>query len=358
MRFLSRFHYKPVPLDDAMSEKIFDAYLDGLDGELPVLRPVGHRRLRRRRDKLDDAIFRRDLTAPFAIFNVYQQRVAERLSWSRELLATPFDFSKDESYAYDRSKAPWAKDRAELDELWRLRVKNDWLRLSSPARPRRTSARRSTSATPTISTARASSTARRLPDVHERLMQMSIEPHTSYPARAPRRTSTSPCASRWRASAPCCSTGRIHRHPRDHSRRPGGDRRPLKAGDRVLAVGQGASGPLVDVIGWRLDDVVDKIRGAKGTVVRLEILPEAAGPDGKHETLTLTRNKVNVEEQAAKKSVIEIDQAGTTRRVGVISLPTFYQDFDARRRGAADYRSATRDVQRLLGELREERSTA
>ena len=126
----------------------------------------------------------------------------------------------------------------------------------------------------------------------------------------------------------------------------------LKVGDRIVGVGQGESGPILDVIGWRLDDVVEKIRGTKDTTVRLEVLPADAGPDGKHFTLALVRKKVSIEEQAAKKSVIEIKDGAQVRRIGVISLPTFYQDFDARRRGDRNYKSATRDVEKLLGELK------
>ena len=117
MRFLSRFHYKPMPLDDAMSEKIFSSYLDSLDGDHLFFTQADIDRFSAARDKLDDAIFERDLSAPFAIFNLYQQRVAERLAYSRELLAKPFDFSKDESWQYDRAKAPWAKDATQLDDL-------------------------------------------------------------------------------------------------------------------------------------------------------------------------------------------------------------------------------------------------
>ena len=135
MRFLSRFHYKPMPLDDAMSEKIFKAYLDSLDGDHLFFTQTDIDQFSAAKDKLDDAIFERNLSAPFAMFNLYQQRVAERLDYSRELLAKPFDFSKDESWQYDRAKAPWAKDRAELDDLWRKRVKNDWLRLKLAGKP-------------------------------------------------------------------------------------------------------------------------------------------------------------------------------------------------------------------------------
>ncbi|HNR92063.1 MAG TPA: carboxy terminal-processing peptidase [Dokdonella sp.] len=356
MRFLSRFHYKPVPLDDAMSEKIFDAYLDSLDGEHLFFTQADIDGFAATRDKLDDAIYERDLGAPFAMFAIYQQRAAERLTHARELLAKPFDFSKDESYAYDRAKAPWPKDRAELDELWRLRVKNDWLRLKLAGKAdkdiRETLDKRYSNYLDRTHQLNGE-------DVFQTFMNayaMSIEPHTNY--LSPRASQNFDIAMRLSLEGIGAVLQRQDEYTAIREIIPGGpaaiDGR-LKPGDRVLAVGQGTSGPLVDVIGWRLDDVVDKIRGAKGTVVRLEILPETAGPDGKHETLTLTRNKVNVEEQAAKKSVIDVKQGDATRRVGVISLPTFYQDFDARRRGEANYRSATRDVERLLGELREEK---
>jgi len=129
----------------------------------------------------------------------------------------------------------------------------------------------------------------------------------------------------------------------------------LKVGDRILGVGQGDNGPINDVIGWRLDDVVEQIRGQKDTVVRLEVLPADGGPDAKHQTLSLVRKKVSIEEQAAKKQIIEVKDGDSTRRVGVIQLPTFYLDFDARRRGDKDYKSATRDTAKLLAELKQDK---
>jgi len=128
----------------------------------------------------------------------------------------------------------------------------------------------------------------------------------------------------------------------------------VHVGDRIVAIGEGTSGPMTDVIGWRLDDVVKHIRGKKDTTVRLEILPADAGVDGKHEMISLVRQKVSIEEQAAKKKVIEIKDAGVTRKIGVIDLPSFYSDFGARREGDKDFKSATRDVAKLLGELKAE----
>ncbi len=352
MRFLSRFHYKPMPLDDAMSEKIFTRYLDSLDGDHLFFTKADVDKFSAARDKLDDAIFDRDLSSPFAIFNLYQQRVSERLDYSRTLLAKPFDFSKQESYEYDREKAPWATDTAELDDLWRKRVKNDWLRLKLAGKPAK-----EISETLDKRYSNYLSRIRQLnsEDVFQTFMNAyatSIEPHTNY--LSPRASENFDLAMRLSLEGIGAVLQRLDEYTAIREIVPGGPAGlsgKLNPGDRIVGVGQGASGPIVDVIGWRLDDVVDKIRGAKGTIVRLEILPDAAGPDGKHELLTLTRNKVKLEEQAAKKSIIDVTHGDTKRRIGVITLPSFYQDFDARRRGDPEYRSATRDVEKLLGEL-------
>jgi carboxyl-terminal processing protease len=129
----------------------------------------------------------------------------------------------------------------------------------------------------------------------------------------------------------------------------------LVPGDRIVGVGQGAKSTPVDVMGWRLDDVVALIRGAKDSVVLLDILPADAGPDAKHKLVTLVRNKITLDQQAAKKSIIKVKNGETERRIGVISLPTFYQDFEAKRKGDKDFKSATRDVSRLLAELKKEK---
>jgi carboxyl-terminal processing protease len=132
----------------------------------------------------------------------------------------------------------------------------------------------------------------------------------------------------------------------------------LKAGDRIVGVGQGENGPIVEIMGWRIDDAVALIRGGEDTVVRLDVLPAEAGADGKHKIISLVRKKITLENQAAKKSIIEIKEAGVIRHIGVISLPEFYQDFAARQKGDKDYRSATRDVSRLLNELKKDKVDA
>ncbi len=128
-RFLTKFHYKPMALDDAMSAQIFTRYLDSLDSDRLFFTQTDIDRFADYKTKLDDAIYDQDLTPPFAIFNLYEQRVGERVAYARGLLPKGFDFGVDESYQFDREKMPWAKNEAELDDLWRKRIKNDWLRL-------------------------------------------------------------------------------------------------------------------------------------------------------------------------------------------------------------------------------------
>lgn len=129
----------------------------------------------------------------------------------------------------------------------------------------------------------------------------------------------------------------------------------LAVGDRITGVGQDESGPIKEVVGTRLDEIVQMIRGAKGSVVRLDILPADAGPDGKHRLISLVRDKISLEKQAAQKTILSVKDGDATRKIGVITLPAFYEDFEARRKGDKDYRSASRDVAKLLTELKQDK---
>ncbi|HAT31257.1 MAG TPA: tail-specific protease [Janthinobacterium sp.] len=355
-RVLSRYHYKAVPLDDAMSEKIFDHYFKSLDAEKLFFLQSDLEQFAPMRSKLDDAITGENLSAPFAIYNLYQQRFDERINFARELLKTKFDFSADESYQYDREKAAWPKTEAEARELWRKRVKNDWLRLKLAGKEdkaiRETLEKRYDN---------YQNRARKLNsvdvfDIFMNAYAMAIEPHTNY--LGPRASENFDISMRLSLEG----IGAVLQTRDEYTvvrevvpGSPAGLSGKLKVGDRIVGVGQGESGPLTEVLGWRIDDVVTQIRGAKDSVVRLDILPADAGPDAKHAMLSLVRKKISMEEQAAKKSVIEVKDGGVKRRVGVIALPTFYQDFEARRKGDKDYKSATRDVARLLGELKKDK---
>jgi carboxyl-terminal processing protease len=352
---LTRNHYKKVPLDDALSAKIFDRYIKDIDGERMFFTQPDIDAFSTSRTRLDDAIFQDDLQVPFAIFNLYERRVLERLAYSSDLLKKGFDFTDKESFQIDREKAPWPASQADLRDLWRKRVKSDWLRLKLAG-----SDDKSIRTTLTKRYEHALVRARKIKsdDVFQLFMNaytMSIEPHTNY--LGPKATEEFDISMR----LSLFGIGAVLSENEDYTTIrelvPGGpaaQSNKLKVGDRIVRVGEAGSAALTDVVGWAIGDVVDLIRGKKGSQVVLEILPAAAGVDGKQERVTLVRDKISIAQQAAKKSIIETRNGGVTRKVGVISLPVFYLDFDARTRGDADYKSATRDVARLIDELKKD----
>lgn len=354
-RFLTRFHYRRVPLDDAMSAEIWKRYLDALDGERLFLTAADVESFRKWEHALDDAIYDTDLEPPFAIFRTFLARVSERADHAISLLDAGFDFTVDESLSLDRRDAPWAADRAELDELWRKRVKNDWLRLrltgQSDEQIRATLARRYRNFRERWHEVDAN-------DVFQTFMNAyasAIEPHTSY--MSPRASEVFEQQMRLSLEGIGAVLSRVDDYTVVRSVVRGGPAQrsgEIKPGDRIVGVGQGKDGPVKDVIGWRVDDVVALIRGPKGTTVVLDLLPADAPIDVKPKRVTLVREQVRLEQQAARKDLIEVPTADGTRRIGLITLPTFYHDFEGQRRGDPNYRSSTRDVARLIGQLKQE----
>ena len=353
---LSRFHYKPVPLDDAMSQKMFDRFLKSLDSEKVYFLQSDIDQFSSVRTQLDDAIVGRNLTAPFAMFNLYQRRLQERLVYARGLLSKGFDFSQRESYTYQRSKEAWAESESAIQDLWRKRVKNDWLRLKLAGKDEK-SIRETLEKRYDYALARLKKL--NSEDGFELFMNAyasSIEPHTNY--LGPKAKEDFDIAMR----LSLVGIGAVLQE-RDEMTVirelvPGGPAAlsgKVRVGDRIVGVGQAQDTAVTDVTGWRLDDVVRKIRGAEDTVVRLNVLPAEASADAPQQLVTLVRKKIALEQQAAKKSILEVKDGEQLRRIGVISLPTFYQDFEARKQGDKDFRSATRDVARLLDELKQAR---
>jgi carboxyl-terminal processing protease len=357
-RFLTNYHYKRTRLDDELSSEIFDAYLELLDPSRIYFLAGDIELFERYRTSLDDALRHSDLLPAYEMFNVYIDRVLQRVNYARESVKKPFDFTVDEYYQYDREDEPWSSTEAQLDELWRHRVKNDYLRLLlTDKKPE---------AIVETLTERYDNLERRISELNtEDVFQFfmnafatSIEPHTAYlSARTSENFEISMSLSLEGIGA---LLGRENEYTLISSVVPGGpadQEGSLKAGDRITAVGQGNDGKMVDVIGWRVDDVVDLIRGPKDTVVRLEVLPEDVSVGTPPSMIEIVRNEVKLEEQAAKSEVIEIPVAGSdgeTMKIGVIDLPVFYLDFNGRAENKPDYRSSTRDVHRLIGELEEQ----
>ena len=350
---LSRFHYKPAPLDDALSSKMFDQYLKALDPEKVYFLQSDIDRLGADRTRLDDAILTEDLHAPFDIFNLYDRRVAERMAYSRNLLRTGFDFTRDETLQVDRKDQPWPTTEAQLHELWRKRVKNDSLRLKL--------AGQDDAHILQVLDKRYDATAKRLAkitsaDAFQAFMNaytMAIDPHTNY--LGPRAAEDFDIAMRLSLVGIGAVLTDIDGYATIRELVAGGPASlsgQLKVGDRIVGVAQGATGAMEDVVGWRLDDTVALVRGTVDSTVRLDILPADSGPDATNKSVVLVRNTITMQDRAAKAKVYSVTQGTTRRLIGVITLPSFYEDVDALRKGDKDYRSATRDVADLLVKMK------
>ena len=353
---LSHYHYKSVPLDDALSEKIFDQYLKAIDPERLFFDQGDIDRLSKARTVFDDAIAKGDLRVPFVVFNTYLKRVVERYDYARSLLKTHFDFSEKEYFEIDRSKEPWAKNEQAISDLWRKRVKNDWLRLHLAGKDDKSIFelldRRYETYVKRISQMKSD-------DAFQTFMNaytMAIEPHTNY--LAPRAAEEFGIAMK----LSLVGIGAVLAAKDDvtviREVVPGGPADlsgQIKSGDRILGVAQGAGGEMKDVQGMRLDDVVAMIRGAADSIVVLDVLPAEATLDGKHQTISLIRKKITLAEQSARQLVITITEGAQSHRIGVISLPSFYEDVEARQAGDPNFKSASRDVALLLDELKAEK---
>jgi carboxyl-terminal processing protease len=352
VHIIDTHHYKSRPLDDSLSAVILNSYLDNLDPNRSFFTRQDIDSFERFRYSLDDALRAPDLSAPFQIFLRFRERVDQRITLAKVLLGAGFDFEVDESYQFDRREAPWAANDVEIRELWRKRVKNDALGLKVAGKEDKEIVETLGKRYERIRTSTFQINAN---DVFQSFMNAyttAIEPHTAY--FSPRTSENFDISMRLSLEG----IGAVLSGDNDYTQVqrviPGGPADlsgQLHPEDRIVGVGQDASGDMVDVIGWRLDDVVDLIRGPKGSVVRLDVLPSGTGPEGPSRILTLTRDEIKLEEQAARSEIIELPDGG---RVGVIVVPTFYSDFAAQARGEREYKSTTRDVRRLVSELKQE----
>ncbi|KAA9367077.1 MULTISPECIES: carboxy terminal-processing peptidase [Ochrobactrum] len=354
--FLQRFHYKPVSLDDKLSARIMDRFIDDLDPDRLIFLQADVESFKTRSKEIDDGIKNQDLSIPFAIYNIYGERVDERMTFARQLLNEKFDFSSNETYSIARDKKPWPASAAERDELWRKRIKNDWLRLKLAGKD--DAAIRDT-LTKRYENTLARANKSKADDVFQLFMAAyttSVDPHTDYfGANASAEFDISMKLSLVGIGAVLQERDEFTTIRELTAGGPAQLSGKLSVGDRIVGVGQGKDGAIKEVVGMRLDEVVQLIRGDKDSVVRLEILPADAGPDGQHRIISLVRDKISLDKQAAQKSVFTLQQGEKTRKIGIIKLPAFYEDIEARRKGDNNYRSASRDVARLLAELAQEK---
>ncbi|WP_119693577.1 carboxy terminal-processing peptidase [Pseudomonas oleovorans] len=359
VELLRRHHYNKPPLNDERSIQIYDNYLKLLDPTRSYFTAADIAEFNQWRTKFDDLLKSGDLEPGFAIYRRHLTRLQERIDFALAELAKgvdKIDFSIDETLEVDREKAPWAKNRAELDDLWRKRVKDEVLRLKI--------AGKDTKDIQELLTKRYKNQAARLKQTRgEDVFQAYInafattyDPHTTYlsPDNAENFDIN--------MSLSLEGIGAVLQSDNEHVKvvrlvpaGPAEKSKQIAPADKIVGVAQG-TGEMVDVIGWRLDEVVKLIRGPKGSTVRLEVIPASNPPsDQTSKVVTITREAVKLEEQAAKKKVLNLQHDGRDYKLGVIELPAFYLDFKAFRAGDPNYKSTTRDVKRLLDELQAEK---
>ena len=352
---LQERHYAKLPYGDELSSQHLDNYVNSLDSGKMFFTAVDLADFEQYRSVMDDQLQEGKLDAGFTIFNRYHQRVQDRLNNVSDTLpetVAAMDFTIDESYPLDMEDRQWAKDQAELDDRWRKQLKNQVLSLKIADKDE-------DEIVPTLQKRYdrqlQSVTKYNSQDVFQiyaNALTELYDPHTNY--LSPRSTEN----FNINMSLSLEGIGAVLQMEDEYTKvsslvakGPADKEGELRPSDRIVAVGQGVDGLLEDIIGWRLDEVVQLIRGPKDTTVRLEVIPAKSKSTDERKVITIVRNKVKLEEQSAQKKMLEIPAGDEVIKIGVIDIPAFYIDFDAMRRGEKDYKSTTRDVKKLLQEL-------
>ena len=351
-------HYSSVSIDDNFSSTVFDSYIDSLDGSKLYFLAEDINRLSGYRYTLDNSLESGSVEPGFEIYNVYYKRILERMIYAVNRVENhidEMDFTIDESIIIDREDAPYAASLAELDELWRLRVKNSVLSLKLTGDDNEEIKEKLGKRYRNQLSQIAKTNDKDIFQTYMATIATAVDPHTSYFSPRDSENFNMGLSLSLQGIGAQLTTEEEYTKVAELIKGGPAERgSDLQAGDRIIAIGQGVDGELQDVVGMRLDDVVAQIRGEKGTVVRLNVIPVDAVSESNATVVSITRDTVKLEDQSAKKEVIELSYNGDMYKIGIIDLPTFYFDFEAASRGDADYKSSTRDVHALLDELKEE----
>ncbi len=354
---LDNNHYRRMHLNDSLSSAILDRYLNELDNSRTYFLAADIKSFDRYRFSLDDLTRNENIEPAYEIYNIFRKRFTERMDYlMSNLIGKEFDYTVDEYYETDREKELWANSTTELNEIWRKIIKSQALGLKlagkKPAEIKETLDKRYQRFIKSV----GQFTSEDVFNVYMNSVTEAYDPHTNY---------LSPKASdlfNQQMKLSLEGIGAQLQTDNDYTKisriLPGGPAEKsdkIHANDLITGVAQGKEGEMMDVVGWRLDEVVKLIKGPKGTIVRIQFLPASTGVNGPTQEITLVRDKIKLEDQAAKKSVINYNLGGKDLRLGVISLPSFYMDFEAYQKGDPDYKSTTRDVKRLIQELQKEK---
>jgi carboxyl-terminal processing protease len=352
---LSNYHYRKIPVNDSLSSKIFDAYVKQLDPNKVFFLAADVKEIEKYRFAIDEALNLGDLTPAFQIYNTYQKRMKERYTFIHAQLDKPADFSIDESYQPNREKAVWANSVTELDDFWRKDLKRQLLDWKISGKADTTSVREIKERYKRTEKYMAKTKSEDVFQLFMNAYTESIDPHTSYMIPKAAEEFNKDMSQSFEG------IGATLRLEGDYvsivDLVPGGPAyrsKQINPKDRIVGVAQGEDGKFVDIIGWFTDDAVKLIRGPKSTVVRLKILP-ASGVTGSPTTeVRIVREKIKLEEQTAKKEILFQKQGDKTVKIGLITIPMFYRDFDGARNNEAGFKSTSADVRKFLGEFKKE----
>ncbi len=355
VRLVDKLHYKETDLNDDLSSQILDKYLSVLDPNKMYFLGEDIVSFDRWKTRLDDGLKVGNMEPAYEIFNLFKERMLKQKEFALGVLESDLDFEKEEAYQWDREKSAYAIDQAELNELWRKKVKNDYLSLKllkkEPEKIKETL------------TKRYNVMAKRINDMDsDDVFQFFVnsflslvEPHTGY--MEPVTSENFEINMKLSLEGIGAVLGNDGEYTSIQTIVKGGPadvEGTLKSGDKVLAVGQGEEGTFEDVVGWGITDVVKKIRGEKGSTVRLQVIGEDDSPDTIPHVVHIVRDKVKLEQQAAQHQIMKVKEGKHERKIGVIDLPTFYLDFAGMQNNDPDYRSTTKDVKKILNKFKAE----
>jgi carboxyl-terminal processing protease len=353
---LDNNHYRKIKLNDSLSVVILNEYVKNLDNNKTYFTAADLEAFKKYSNKIDDLTREENVEPAYEIYGVFRKRFKERMDYVlNNLINQNFDYTVDEYYETERDKEPWCKTTEELNEVWRKIIKGQALSLKltgkKPEEIQKSLKERYDRFVKSMSQFNSED----IFSMYMNTITEAYDPHTNY---------FSPKAAdvfKQSMSLSLEGIGARLQTDNDYTKvievltgGPAEKSNLVHSEDRITGVAQGETGEMVDIIGWRVDDVVKLIKGPKGTKVRLQILPAETGVNGPTTEITLTRDKIKLEDQQAKKNVINYQKGGKNLKMGVITLPSFYLDFEAYQKGDPNYTSTTRDVQKLIKELQVE----
>jgi carboxyl-terminal processing protease len=351
--FISKFNYKKVELNDSLSVVIYNRYIKSLDENRNYLLASDIQDFEKYRKSLSDDIKNGNLNDVFYMFNVFQKRFQDRIKFELTQLDKDYDFTQKESFTYDRSALPWAASESEMNTEWAKRVKSDLLnlKLASPdmAKNKETLKKRYENLLSQNSKLTAD-------DVFQIFMDdftEAVDPHTNY------FDAFHAAQFNMEMSRSLEGIGATLETKNDYisinslvAGGPADKSHQINTGDRILAVAQGKDGEFQDIVGWRIDNAIKLIRGTKGTLVRLRILPQGKTAADKPKVVDIIREKIVLKDQLVKQEIKTFNSNGKTVKIGIINVPAFYADFNAYRAGDPNYQSTTRDMKLILDTLK------